>query len=435
MKNFRMRDLLLISLSVVLMFTAWAGYFRVVAIQNGHYIHGILSDNIELSQLIGRTPKFPRPTLHSFLSGRFQTRMETATGDSIPFLEHVNPFLTYWKSLVYELSLEVLPKSWSPVLPVGGNDYVRIRGKEQLLKTPDVYNSEDFKQIQAEANYYNKTATTWPKVRFYVFVIPDKSQVFAEIGAWPATPTRLLEGNKTTDKFNDLMSNRVAYSWAGKGFPAEEVLGFYYNTDHHLTMPGAYEVYRQLHHLISVRGVDIGEVVQCKNFFVVPNVIFRGSNSRLSGGYEESTDRLIDCLFELPKYNVTIYGSKNEQRRNQRLEYEAGKIPSVRFFDHYGAYFGGDHGLIEYAVDQVSEERNLLVIGSSFKNCIESLLAAHFSRSYFVDLRHFADDVGHSFDLDAFISKNGITDVLFIGGQNTVMTDPEAVQDAQERAD
>jgi hypothetical protein len=432
MKKFRMRDLFLISLSVVLMFTAWAGYCRVLGIQKR-----ILSDtNSDLSLILGYTPKFPKPTLHHFLSGAFQTRMEKATRDSIAFLEQIIPFLTYWKSLVYELSLKVLPKSWSPVLPVGGKDYMRIRGKGQLLQTPRVYNPEIVKNMCKVANYYNRIAIRWPEVRFYVYAIPEKEQVFAETGAWPVTPTQLLLGSKAVGQFEALLLNSVAYGWAGKGRPAGEVLGFYYNTDHHLTMPGVYEAYRQLHHLIFARGVDIGQVIQCKNWFVVPNVIFRGSRSRLSGGYGGATDKLVDGLFALPHYHVTIHGSAYGQRRNKRLEYEAGKISSSRFFDHYGEYFGNSPGLIEYVVDQVSEGRNLLAIGDSFKNPMEPLLAAHFCRSYFVDLRHFANEVGHRFDLDLFISQNGITDVLFIGGEWwTVMWDPEMGPAAQERAD
>jgi hypothetical protein len=421
MKNFRMRNLFLISLSVALMFTAWAGYFRVLSIQNGHYIRGILSDNVELSQLIGRTPYFPKPTIQLFLSETLQVRLEQACGDSIPFLGQIIPFLTRWKSLFYELSLEILPKSWSPVLPVGGKDYMRIRGKEQLLETPAVYNSEIFKQMRKVADYYNKATTRWPEVRFYVFAIPSKAQVYAETGAWPVTPIRLLGGIKAFDQFEALLLNNVAYGWAGKGRTASEVLNYYYNSDHHLTMPGAYEAYCQLHSLISTRVVDIGQVVQSRAWFVVPNIIFRGSHARLSGGYEGVTDKLVDGLFSLPSVIVTIHGKEQGQGRNKRSEYESGKIPSGRFINHYGEYFGNDYGLIEYAVDLPLDRRNLLVLGDSLKNSMEPLIAAHFWHSYFVDLRHFANDIGYSFDLDAFISKNGITDVLFIGGESTVL--------------
>lgn len=432
MKNVRMRELFLISLFVVLMFTSWAGYCRVLGIQT----HILSETNTVLEDILDHKPWFPKPRLQHFLSGEFQTRIEKATGEGILFLGQLMPFLTCWKSHVYGLFLGGLPSSWSPVLPVGGKDYVRIRGKEQVLPRPVVYNPEIVKKMQMVANYYNKIATRWPEVRFYVFAILHKNQVIAETGAWPVTTTRLLQGYKAVEQFQALLLNSVAYSWAGKGRPAGEVLGFYYNTDHHLTMPGSYEVYLQLHHLMSARGVNIGKVVKCNKCFAVPNIIFLGSDSRLSGGYEESTDKLVDCLFTLPEYNVTIHGSENGQRRDKRLEYETGKISSSRFFSHYDAYFGGNYGLIEYVVDKVSKERNLLVIGDSFDNCLESLIASHFYRSYFVDLRNFRNDVGRNFDLNTFISQNDITDVLFIGSQEMIiLTEPKTGQDAQERAD
>lgn len=93
------------------MFTAWTGYGRVLGIQAR-----MLSDtNTDLGQMLGRTPASPRPTLDHYLSGIFQAKMENATGDSILFLERAIPFLTCWKSLFYEISLKILPKSWSPV--------------------------------------------------------------------------------------------------------------------------------------------------------------------------------------------------------------------------------------------------------------------------------------------------------------------------------
>jgi len=289
--------------------------------------------------------------------------------------------------------------------------------------------------MEEAANYYNGISSRWPGVRFYVFAIPSKQEVFAETGAWLATPTRLLRGTKDFDQFGALLSKDVAYGWFGKARPAGQILDLYYNTDHHLITTGGYEAYRQLYHLISSRKVGIGEVVQCKNCFIVPNVIFRGSYSRLSGGYEGISDKLINCSFELPDYTVTIHGAKHRERRNKRLAYDTGNIPKGRFVNHPAEYFGADLGLIEYVVDKVSEERNLLIIGDSNDNFIEPLLAAHFLRSYFVDLRHFTKEIGQKFDLDIFISQNSITDVLFIGWEITIIENPAKAQDVQEEVD
>jgi hypothetical protein len=403
----------LLSLPVILTIAVLVGVVRVIGIQTR-----ILSPDIDtqLSLILGRSSMFTKPTFPLFISGMFQENLEQALGDSLPFLEQTIQFLNDWKSRAYEISLGVLPGSWSPVLPVGAKGYIAIQGKERLLPTPATYSVAIIKQMNEVAEYYSKISTRWPQVRFYVFSILASQQVFAETGAWSAISTKLLLGSKAVEELEALLRSSVTYSWAGKGRSALEVLDFYYNTDHHFTMLGAYEVYRQVHRLISTR-VDIGKDVLCLKWFVVSDVVFQGSHSRRSGGYKGPTDKIVDGLFALPQYNIRIHGVKAGQQRNKRAEYLAGKIPSGRFINHYGEYFGKDHGLIEYVVDQVLEGRNLLVIGNSFKNCMEPLLSAHFRHSYFVDLRYYEYDMRQSFDLDTFISKKGITDVLFLGSE------------------
>ena len=432
MKNCKMLQPLLIFLFMALMLAAWGGYCRILAVQTGHHVHGIFSNpDYDLTLILGHQPEFTKPTIQGFLSGISQKKMETATGDCLPFLECVIPCMTSWKSFLYEIFLDILPQGWSPVLPIGEKDYVRIRGKKRLLKVSDIYNFDMSEKMQKAADYYNRAAARFPEVRFYVFPIPYKGETFAELGAWPKMPSRVL-GVKVVEQFAALLSDNVAYDWAGKGSPPEEVIDYYYNTDHHLTMPGAYEVYCQLYHLITAKVADIGEIIRCKRFFVVPDMDFRGSDSRLSGGYEDSADAVVDGIFDPPDYNVVIYGSKNGHMRNRDYYYPGGKMPELRFFDHYGGYFGGDAGLIEYTAERVPEGRNILVIADSFDNCMEPLIAAHFHRSFFVDLRHFKDDVGYRFNLDGFILKNEITDVLFLSGTSYVMTDPETFQDTPD---
>lgn len=431
-KKFRTWHLFLILLFVMVTLTAWWGYLRVLGTQ----AHILSKTHSDLGGMLGRDPVFPRPSLQRFMSGLFQARMEKAAGDSLPFLEHLIPLLTHWKSFMYERFLTVLPERWSPVLPIGEKGYLRIRGREQLLPPLSIYNPETSRQLETAAGYYNEIATRWPMVRFYVFAIPSKQAVFVEKGVLPNIPTGMIRGYEDFEHFSALLSNKISYDWFGKNRPASEVLNFYYNTDHHLITPGCYEVYRQLHHLISSKGVDIGGIVPCKNWFTVPNVVFRGSYSRRSGGYEKAADSLISCLFELPDLTVTMHGMGNFHERNKRSVYESGKIPKGRFFNHPGEYFGLDHGLIEYSVSNVLENRNLLAIGDSNDNSIEPLLAAHFSRSFFVDVRHFEKETRRRFQLDTFIRQYNITDVLFIGSHwTTILRDPKAGQEVLEKAD
>jgi len=407
MKKSAKKNYFLIALLVALMALTWVGCFRVLGAQ----VHLLFDTNTDLHQILGRKPRFPAPTASSFILGKFQVKFEQATGDSIPFLERIIPIVTCWKSIVHTAWLNLFPESWSPVLPVGENDCVKIRGQERLFMAPNVFNPKKTQQqVRNVAYYYKKIAEKWPDVRFYIFAILRTEEMAVEAGVWPATPKHLLEGGEAVQQLRVLLQNSVSCDWIGRGRPATEVLNYYYNTDHHLTMPGGYEVYRQLHDLISTRGVNIGKVVEVKKWFSVPNVVFRGSRARLSGGYKRATDKLVDGVFVLPHYSVTVSSVTISHERDKRLEYRAGKVPTGLFSNHYTEYFGNDHGLVTYSVNEVLDKRNLLVIGDSFKNCMEPLLASHFQHSYFVDVRHFEKDVGYKFDLDSFISQNNITE-------------------------
>lgn len=164
---------------------------------------------------------------------------------------------------------------------------------------PNVFNPKKTQQqVRNVAYYYKKIAEKWPDVRFYIFAILRTEEMAVEAGVCTATPKHLLEGGEAVQQLRVLLQNSVSCDWIGRGRPATEVLNYCYNTDHHLTMPGGYEVYRQLHDLISTRGVNIGKVVEVKKWFSVPNVVFRGSRARLSGGYEELQINLwMACSF------------------------------------------------------------------------------------------------------------------------------------------
>ena len=61
------------------------------------------------------------------------------------------------------------------------------------------------------------------------------------------------------------------------------------------------------------------------------------------------------------------------------------------------------------------ERDNLLIIGISFDNPIDELLASHFNKTYKVDLRNYEKDIGEKFNIIDFTEKNDINNILIIG--------------------
>ncbi len=64
-------------------------------------------------------------------------------------------------------------------------------------------------------------------------------------------------------------------------------------------------------------------------------------------------------------------------------------------------------------------DRNLLIIGDSYVNSIEMLLASHYHHTYVADIRNFPDN---TLSLSDFLADNPVDDILFLGGPSqTIM--------------
>ena len=61
-----------------------------------------------------------------------------------------------------------------------------------------------------------------------------------------------------------------------------------------------------------------------------------------------------------------------------------------------------------------SGKRNLLIIGDSYTNAINKLIATHFNKTYDVDLRHYKETFNEEFIINEYIEENDIDKVLII---------------------
>ncbi len=356
-------------------------------------------------------PGFPRPTPRRFLAGTFQERFETAARENFPGSKGM--LLPVYRSSYAWLSHGslVLLRQSVGAQPLWGGYNLVGEGKDlRLCGEATAYHREDRGKLADRAAYYNQLSSTWPNVRFHVFSILG-------VADWCAMDAygeqKYLAGETYAREFRNFLNGKVGYGWAGEGSCPRDVVVQYYRTDHHLNISGMYQAYRQ------VCGSLSRVPLEPKRWAPLLDLGFRGSYARRAGYFDELVESVEDGIFDLPEQTVRICGFEARQR-NAKCEYWAGKHPRGRFANHYAKYFGIDYGLVEYS-SAWSTTGNLLVISDSFDNCIEPLLAAHFSRTWFVDLRLYAKDVGEEFDLDQFLSSHEITNVLFLGSQYWVL--------------
>ncbi len=202
----------------------------------------------------------------------------------------------------------------------------------------------------------------------------------------------------------------------------EEYKKYFFKTDHHWTIQGAYEGYKDVINMIAAKTPEIG-APRDGEFFKVEGVKFRGSIARISS-FEKLYDELWDIEINLPPYELTIGGNPVYADYSKKEEYLVGDFELPTFNNSYADYFHTDTGNAEYNFGN-NTGRNLLMFVDSFSNCIDPYIASHYDMTYLVDLR-YDEYANGSFDYNKFIKEHDIDDVVFMMYSDTLLFDNNA---------
>lgn len=133
------------------------------------------------------------------------------------------------------------------------------------------------------------------------------------------------------------------------------------------------------------------------------------------------TDTLCDFVFNLPKPEITLNGNPISEYGNRALltSENSGTNHSSTL---YKEVFGTDSAEVIY--EYTNDNRlNALIISDSYSNAIKPVLASHFNKTIFIDMRHYFHEYGDYFNLSDYISKHDIDFILYLGGFFTTTMD------------
>lgn len=185
----------------------------------------------------------------------------------------------------------------------------------------------------------------------------------------------------------------------------EQYMDYFYETDHHWNYKGSYQGYKDVINLL-LPGEEVLEPIETKTF----NVYYYGSNARTTSIYTNK-EKFTVYDFKFPKHKVYINGYLSAYG-NRDMYYNNG-YSTEKGYNHYGAFYGGDYAEVVFDFNQ-PEKENLLVIAPSYSNAIDRLVASHFNKTYYIDLRHYKNEFGKEFNPEEYCKKNKIDKFLLL---------------------
>lgn len=281
-----------------------------------------------------------------------------------------------------------------------------------IFPEPEGFGSKQVEAIDRKIARYNQLISEHPDKNFYAFYLEliQFSPYNPASALYPdADNGRSLE-HFIANKPDGLILDMLPLT------SFEDHIKYYFRTDHHWNARGMLAGYEKIYNMLKLNYPDISPMFKHDDLFTFPDFGFVGTWARKLD-YRAEPEPFEVVLLDLPEYR-TFDSAGDEIEVSQQEKYLAGEHAAEFFADHYLAYYRQDKiGLLEY-VSESGADRNLLIIGDSFSNPLEPLLASHYHHTYAVDIRRLPD---YYFSLSEFLSKYDVDDILIQGGANVIM--------------
>lgn len=281
-----------------------------------------------------------------------------------------------------------------------------------IVEFPFLQNDYFDSSIKNRINNYNAIAKANPELSIYIYQATnarDTSWFDFANGVEDAVPMY-------NQSFVDQLDSSIHFStlefenW-------EQYKLQNYKTDHHWSVFGAYHGYTDLISIVAKDHPEIETAKKPKNAYC-SNVRFHGS---LSDGKPENYDTICEFEYDLPSYTVTVNGQSQEEY-GKRSIYKNTVDDSDPTLNHYREFFGKDSAEVIYDYGN-NTGINALIVSDSYSNAIKPVLASHFDKTVFIDLRHYLGEFGDYFNLNDYQEKYDLDVMIYIGGFYTTLID------------
>lgn len=248
----------------------------------------------------------------------------------------------------------------------------------------DTYSRDDFDKMNQTLTTFNDFCIN-NNIDFIYVGIPEQSSAFKSQYPSFLNDSMYINDDLQADFYDMLAESNINFIDMSIVF-ADNPYKFYSTTDHHYNFFGAYATYIEICDFVNENLF----YMQKYDDIVIKDtrIDFLGSRNRKLLGLFKSSDLLFD-------YNL-ISDIKF-------VRYDNGILVEPTLFDvennSYNYYMGGDKAETILTTNR-PELRNLLIIGDSFTNPLETLIYTGFNETRSIDLRYNSDINLHDYILD-----------------------------------
>ena len=177
----------------------------------------------------------------------------------------------------------------------------------------------------------------------------------------------------------------------------------YYRTDHHWTSLGARYAFEAM-----AEKLGIPQPVQNYDTYTV-STTFEGTLASRSGSHAAyDTVELY-----VPQTDIEYYVSYGDAAETSATIYDRSALEQK---DKYTVFFGGNYPRVDvYTTAETG--KTLLLFKDSYANCLMQFLYPYYDHIILIDPRYYYDNV------ESVISREQVTDVLFLYNANTYLED------------
>lgn len=359
----------------------------------------IFKEKQYVSELENRNlAQLPYISLQNILDGTFANSMESYVGDHL-FLRNI--MIEKFTDLQLHLGRKEV------------NDITIINNSMLLSKLPDHPTNN---RITTAINKLENFSTN-SRSNVYLYFVPFKTVVMKDYYTYYYNYKfkKKLGKDIFFEIFNDMETNFHAfdiYTLWEKRYSFEQILSFYFITDHHWNHEGSFLAYVDIiTDLQNVVDIDLGDPYTKEDLILecFDNVEFLGSYHKklyyLGDFTEDEVCRYV--VEEFPNF-VRYDNNGNETDLTYRETFFSEINDNTKFVDYWSLY-SPTLGLLKFENDDSLNDLNALIIRDSYSNPILPLMAKHFKSLYVIDPRHLKLD-----SIEDFIEEHSIDITLLL---------------------